>query len=103
MPAREKTPLNDTEIEDALTELEGWICKAQTLERVYKTGNFNDGLALVNAIAEAADEANHHPDIFLSFPKVKVQLITHDVGTITQLDVDMAKKVNEIALSQGVF
>ena len=103
MPSQEKTPLTDVEIEDALTELDGWILKAQSIERVYKTGTFNAGLALVTEIAKAADEVNHHPDVFLTYPKVKIQLITHDVGGVTQLDLDMAKTINEIALNQGVF
>ena len=104
MPAAsEKVPLRPEAIEEALTEIDGWVLKGQVIERVFKTGTFADGVALVVEIGAAADAANHHPDVFLTFPKVKVQLITHEVGGVTKLDINLARKINEIALSQGIY
>ncbi len=102
-PASEKVPMSYVEIEDALTELDRWTYKGQVIERVFKTGNFSDGVALINEFAKTADEMNHHPDVFLSYPKVKVQLMTHEVHGITKRDIELARKINEIALSQGIF
>ncbi len=102
-PASEKVPLTEVEIEDALTEIDGWTFKGQVIERIFKTGNFNDGVALIGEIAKSADEMDHHPDVFLSYPKVKVHLMTHDVHGITKLDIELARKINELALSQGIY
>lgn len=104
MPAAsEKVPLRPEAIEEALTEIDGWALKGQVIERIFKTGTFADGVALVVEIGTAADAANHHPDVFISYPKVKVQLITHEVGGVTKLDINLARKINEIALSQGIY
>lgn len=104
MPAAsEKVPLSREAIEEALTEIDGWAHKGQVIERIFKTGNFSDGVALVNEIAVEADKANHHPDVFITFPKVKVQLMTHEVSGITKLDLALASKINAIALSQGIY
>lgn len=93
--------LTEPQIEEALISLDGWEYKGSRLERVYRTGNFMDGLDLVKEIAEAAEAMNHHPDVFLSFPRVKIQLWTHDVNGITSLDTELAGKINQIAFGQG--
>ena len=101
-PQRERKVLNEVQIEDALTELEGWEYKVGRFERVFKTGNFMDGLEFVQQIAEAAEKLGHHPDVTLTYPKTKVQLVTHDVNGITDLDTKLAAQINEIAISLGI-
>jgi 4a-hydroxytetrahydrobiopterin dehydratase len=101
-PHRERKVLNAVQIEDALTELEGWEYKGGRIERVFKTGTFMDGLEFVQKIAEEAEAMGHHPDVTLTFPKTKIQLITHDVNGISDLDTKLAAKVNSIAISLGV-
>jgi 4a-hydroxytetrahydrobiopterin dehydratase len=51
----------------------------------------------VNRIADAAEEANHHPDITVSYNKVTLALISHDSGGVTNRDLKMAARINEIA------
>jgi 4a-hydroxytetrahydrobiopterin dehydratase len=56
----------------------------------------------VTAIAEAAEQAGHHPDVTLTYPFVDLKLISHDVGHVTQRDIDLARRISEIARAQGI-
>jgi len=94
--------LTEPQIEEALIQLDGWEYKGFRLERIYKTGSFVDGVDLIKEITEAAEAMNHHPDVFLSYPKVKIQLWTHDVNGITALDIELAAKINDLAANQGL-
>jgi 4a-hydroxytetrahydrobiopterin dehydratase len=54
-------------------------------------------MAFVNKIAEAAETANHHPDIDIRYNKVKMSLVSHDSGGVTERDVQMATRISQIA------
>lgn len=82
--------------------LHDWRLVLNKLVARFDTGDFNAGTALVTKVAEAADEANHHPDVDLRYPHVTVSLMSHDVGTITQRDVRLARRVSELAAEAGV-
>ena len=68
----------------------------------FQTGDFNKGAALVTKIAEAADEANHHPDVDLRYPHLTVSLSSHDVGAITARDIRLARRISELAEEAGI-
>ena len=82
--------------------LDDWRRLAQALHARYLTGTFVTGLAFVTAIAEAAEHANHHPDVTLTYRFVDVKLISHDVSHITQRDIDLARRISEIARELGI-
>ena len=82
--------------------IDDWRLVLNKLIARFETGDFNTGTALVTKIAEAADEADHHPDVDLRYPHVTVSLLSHDVGTITQRDVRLARRISEIAAEAGV-
>lgn len=82
--------------------LDDWRQLAQALHARFRTGSFTSGLAFVTAITEAAEAANHHPDVTLTYPFVDLSLISHDVGRLTQRDVDLAGRISEIAHEQGI-
>ena len=96
----DKQALKGSEILDA--GLEGWRKVLDKLVVRYETGDFNTGTALVTRIAEAADEANHHPDVDLRYPHVTVSLKSHDVGAITQRDLRLARRISQLAAEAGV-
>jgi 4a-hydroxytetrahydrobiopterin dehydratase len=77
--------------------LDDWRMLAQGIHARFTTGNFATGLSLVAAIGEAAEAANHHPDITLTYPRVDVMLVSHDVGYVTQRDLDLAARISEAA------
>ncbi len=100
MTSDDKTPLRGQEIADA--GLEGWRKVLDKIVVRFQTGDFNTGAALVTKIAEAADEANHHPDVDLRYPHLTVSLSSHDVGAITARDIRLARRISELAEEAGV-
>ncbi len=82
--------------------LADWRILFSRLHTRFTTGDFATGLALVDAIGEAAEAADHHPDITLTYPLVDIRLTSHDVGGVTARDVRMARRISEIAAAQGV-
>ena len=72
-----------------------WTETDEGLKATYETGSFASGLRLVNAIGDLAEAANHHPDIVLTYPKVDVTLISHDVGAVTDRDRALAAQIDE--------
>lgn len=82
--------------------LDDWRMLAQGIHARFTTGSFATGLSLVAAIGEAAEAANHHPDVTLTYPRVDVTLSSHDVGYVTQRDFDLAARISEAARGLGV-
>ena len=68
----------------------------------FETGDFATGLALVNRVGEAAEAANHHPDVDLRYGHVDIALLSHDVHGLTERDVALAGRISEIAADLGV-
>jgi 4a-hydroxytetrahydrobiopterin dehydratase len=60
------------------------------------------GLEFVRRIGLAADEANHHPDLTITYPRVHVLLTTHDAGGLTTRDIDLARTISAIAADLGI-
>jgi 4a-hydroxytetrahydrobiopterin dehydratase len=58
--------------------------------------DFKKAFAFMTEIAEVAEEINHHPEWFNVWNRVEIRLSTHDRGGLTQLDVDLAKRIDEI-------
>lgn len=82
--------------------LEDWRFVLGRLVTRFETGGFSEGAALVQQIAVAADEADHHPDVELRYPHVTVTLSSHDVGAVTARDVRLARRISEIAAEAGI-
>ncbi len=82
--------------------VDDWRMLAQALHARFLTGDFVTGLSFVTAVTEAAERANHHPDVALTYPFVDVKLISHDVSQVTQRDIDLAGRISEIAREQGI-
>ena len=68
----------------------------------FKTGDFVTGLQFVTKVTEAAEAANHHPDVDLRYPHVDITLMSHDVGSTTQRDIRLAREISEIAAGMGI-
>lgn len=96
----EKKMLHGHDIEAA--DLPDWRIMFSTLQARFRTGSFATGLAMVTEVGEAAEQMNHHPDLDLRYPTLHVRLSSHDVGGLTQRDIDLARKISEIADGLGV-
>lgn len=95
-----KQILTPEQIEQA--QLDGWAHDDAQLRARFESGNFLAGVRLVNSIASLAEEANHHPDVFLTYPTVEITLTSHDVGGVTSRDLDLARKINTSAAADGI-
>jgi 4a-hydroxytetrahydrobiopterin dehydratase len=82
--------------------LDDWRFFIVKLHARFKTGSFVKGLEFVTRITEAAEAANHHPDVVLTYPQVDVDLASHDVGGVTSRDLDLARQISAIAAELGV-
>ena len=105
--------LTTQEILDA--RLDDWRKLGQALHARFLTGDFVTGLRFVTAVAEAAEATGHHPDVTLTYPLVDLKLISHDalvraddgaperrVSWVTQRDIDLARRISEIAHEQEI-
>ncbi|MFV0525504.1 MAG: 4a-hydroxytetrahydrobiopterin dehydratase [Acidimicrobiales bacterium] len=86
----------------ATDRMDDWRPLYAAIEARYRTGDFGTGLALVNRIGEAAEAANHHPDLKLTYGHVDVLLTSHDAGGLTSRDVALARTISGIAADLGV-
>lgn len=87
--------LSDDEIAERLESLDGWTRDGDTIERELEFDGFNQAIGFINRIAEHADEADHHPEIFNVYNTVELTLTTHDAGGLTDKDFDLADRIND--------
>jgi 4a-hydroxytetrahydrobiopterin dehydratase len=74
-----------------------WKSEGDTIVRDWTFADFKEAMAWVNRVADLAEEANHHPDITVhDWNKVRLTLSTHSVGGITQSDLDMSRRIDDI-------
>lgn len=86
--------LSPEEIDDALRALPAWRREGETLVRTVRCPSFRDAMALVNAVADAAEAADHHPDIDVRWRRVTFLLTTKVAGGLTGRDVEMAATID---------
>jgi 4a-hydroxytetrahydrobiopterin dehydratase len=85
-----------------MTGLDDWRVLLRTMHASFKTNSMAKGIEFAARIGPIADDANHHPDIALSYPRVRVMLTTHETNGLTNRDVDLAKKISAIATELGI-
>ncbi len=89
--------LSDTEIQTALADRPGWAVIEGKLHREYKFQDFVGAFGFMASVALVAEAMNHHPEWFNVYNTVRVDLATHDVGGISQLDFELAEKMDALA------
>jgi 4a-hydroxytetrahydrobiopterin dehydratase len=84
---------------DALDGLDGWseVPGRDAIQKSFKFKDFNAAFGFMTRVAMAAERMDHHPEWRNVWNTVEVVLATHDAGGLTQLDVDLAQKMNEMA------
>jgi 4a-hydroxytetrahydrobiopterin dehydratase len=90
--------LSEAELQQALAALPGWEVREGWLRRTYDTPGWTHTILLANTVAYLAEAAWHHPDLSLGYAKVTVKLQTHRVRGITDSDVELARRIDEVAL-----
>lgn len=94
MTRPEPRVLSQQEIQARLGhDLPRWACVDGRLDRTYHTGGWQHTMLVVNAIAHLAEAAFHHPELVVSYSKVRVQLNTHSLGGISEKDFELAMRI----------
>ncbi|MEP7362197.1 MAG: 4a-hydroxytetrahydrobiopterin dehydratase [Acidobacteriota bacterium] len=91
------TMLTQAELDEALRQLPGWTYLAAKLHREYKFADFVHAFGFMATAALAIEAMNHHPEWSNVYSSVTIDLSTHDAGGITELDVELAGKLEKIA------
>ncbi len=84
--------LNLEEVASALAHLGGWTYDSNTLTKEWTFEDFRESMAFLNAVAEMAEAANHHPDVSVNYNRVRLTLSTHSEGGVTEKDVEESVK-----------
>lgn len=98
--------LTDDREDELKKEIPDWILlrnDGQTvvhkLRKQFKFENFKEAIAFVIKIADVAEEEGHHPDMYIFYNKVQIELFTHAVGGLSENDFIMASKINKLGNS----
>jgi 4a-hydroxytetrahydrobiopterin dehydratase len=89
--------LGETELGDALRGLPGWELREAKLHKAFRFADFVEAFGFMAKVALLAEQANHHPEWFNVYNQVTIDLTTHDAGGISDLDVELARKIDEMA------
>jgi 4a-hydroxytetrahydrobiopterin dehydratase len=93
--------LNADDVEAGLAKLNGWTGDTSEIRRSYAAPDFPTAIRLVEAVAVAAEEMNHHPDIDIRWRTVHFTISTHSEGGVTDLDMDLAGRIDSAAAALG--
>jgi 4a-hydroxytetrahydrobiopterin dehydratase len=88
-----RKPLDEAQLTAAVATLPNWKLENGELVRLINFADFNQAMEFVNRVAAFAEGANHHPDIDIRYNRVRLALVTHDAGGITQSDIDLAATI----------
>lgn len=92
----ERKILDAEALNNTLEILKDWTVDGITLKKRLKFENFAAALEFVNRVGALAEAADHHPDITFGWGYAEIALTTHDRGGVTDVDVALAKKIDEI-------
>jgi 4a-hydroxytetrahydrobiopterin dehydratase len=93
--------LTAAEIKDASVAVPRWTRRGAVIRRTYEFADFLAAMKFVNAVARAAEKAQHHPDIDVRWNRVTLALTTHDAGGLTKKDFALAARCDAFAEAKG--
>ncbi len=89
--------LDPQEINERLAVLHNWQIEDGELVRTFAFRDFVEALQFVNRVGQAAEAAGHHPDIDIRYNRVRLALVTHDAGGLTEKDFQLAEQAGRLA------
>jgi 4a-hydroxytetrahydrobiopterin dehydratase len=89
--------LSEDEIAVALASAPDWARESDSITRTLRCPSFRDAIALVDRVADAAEVADHHPDILIRWRRVTFTLSTHASGGLTEKDFALAREIDNLA------
>ncbi|MEY9944239.1 4a-hydroxytetrahydrobiopterin dehydratase [Kitasatospora sp. GAS1066B] len=93
--------LTEDEITTGLARLTGWRRQGEAITRTADATDFPAAIRVVVAVAEAAEAMNHHPDIDIRWRTLTFTLATHSAGGVTDLDLQLAARIDQALTQQG--
>jgi 4a-hydroxytetrahydrobiopterin dehydratase len=88
--------LTDAEVTRQLGDIDQWARAGDLIQRTIECANFGQAIALVVDVADEAEQMDHHPDIDIRWRTVKFVLTTHSAGGLTQLDIELAHRIEAL-------
>ena len=88
--------LEPADLRSALKKCPEWDLEKNSITRTVEFEEFNDAIDFVNDLAEIVEEAQHHPEIIIRHSKVTLRLTTYDAGGVTDLDIELAQRVDNL-------
>ena len=86
-------------VRDELGRLAGWSGDPTGISRTVELGSFPDAIAVVDRVAEAAEDLDHHPDIDIRWRTLTFRCVTHSAGGVTHRDFALARRIDDIVRS----
>ena len=91
------------ELKERMKRIPEWELEKKHIERTFEFDDFADAIDFVNAVSEVAEEEEHHPDIDIRYNKVRLALVSHDAGGLTQRDLNTLVIPKWISLIQHAW
>ena len=80
-----------------LTQVYGWeVTENKKIQKNFKFKNFKEAISFVNKVAEIAEQEQHHPDIYIFYNRVNIELYTHAISGLSENDFIMAAKIDKL-------
>jgi 4a-hydroxytetrahydrobiopterin dehydratase len=93
---RDLLPLGKEEVKKQIKTLKGWEYKDNKISKTFQFADFTNAVKFVDGLVNFCNKIDHHPDIFISYSKVKFELTRFDIGgKVTKRDLTVAKKIEE--------
>jgi 4a-hydroxytetrahydrobiopterin dehydratase len=89
--------IKPADLKERMKKVPEWELEKKHIERTFEFDDFADAIDFVNAVAEVAEEEEHHPDIDIRYNKVRLILSTHSKGGLTDLDFALAERIDTLA------
>ncbi len=94
-------PFKGDELNRLSEQVEGWdVIEGHHLSKTYKFSNFVKALEFVNKVGSIAEQQGHHPNIFLTWGKARIETWTHKIDGLTESDFILAAKIDEVLIAQ---
>ncbi len=88
--------LTDSEIEQRLGQIDAWRRDGDAITKTFENGDFVGSVKFVDRLVEPAEAMGHHPDLEVSWDKVKVTITNHAAGGLTENDFELAGKIDAL-------
>ena len=94
--ASDTPPMTREQAQELLPEIPAWALGKRSITREFTFKDFREAMTFVNRVADIAESAGHHPDLFISYNTVKIELWSHKIGGLSMNDFIEAAKIDQI-------